>query len=456
MQRIAVLNVVGLTESHLGNQTPNITALAEQCGVATLQPPLPAVTSTVQSTLLTGEEPNKHGIVANGWHERETKETFFWRQSNSLVECASIWDDLHEALPEATIANLFWWFNMYSSADYTVTPRPMYPADGRKIPDLWTKPNDLRDTLQNQLGKFPLFNFWGPTAGIQSSQWIAQAAKEVERKYSPTLSLVYLPHLDYSMQRVGPNHDSIAQELIAIDEVVGNLLDFYETHNVDVCLLSEYGIEEVQNAISINKMLRSSGFISIREECGREYLDAGASKAFAVPDHQIAHIYIKNVEDVKSVQALVQNMKGVEFVHNGEARGGLDHVRSGELIALAKSNSWFSHDWWFDDAKAPDYQGTVDIHRKPGYDPRELCLAKGWRGSITRMAIKLLLKKIGQRTLFDVITLDPKQVKGSHGRTPEMGAPAPILIPPACAKKIPQQIKASEFKQMCIDWISYS
>ncbi len=455
-QRLAILNVVGLTEVHLGSDMPRISALAKKTSLSTLEPPLPAVTSTVQSTMLTGLQPSEHGIVANGWHERSTHETFFWRQANSLVQGEKVWDALHATEPSITVANLFWWFNMYSSVDYAVTPRPQYKTDGRKIPDVWTTPSELRVELQNKFGQFPLFKFWGPAAGIESSQWIANAAMDVDRLFSPTLSFVYLPHLDYPLQRLGPNHPDISKELIAIDGVVGKLIDYYSQNNVDICILSEYAIEEVDDAVAINKVLRKNNLLSVRIEDGREYLDAEVSEAFGVPDHQIAHVYVRQEKNIPIVEKLLNETDGIEFVYSEENRGNLLHERCGDLVAVSKANRWFSHDWWQDASKAPDYQTTVDIHRKPGYDPRELLLAKGWRGSKLRIAMKLLLKKLGQRTLFDVITLDPKEVRGSHGRTPSMGALSPILIAPKCAKKVPHSLPCAALKELIIEWVTCS
>jgi len=460
MRRMAILNVVGLTESHIGSHTPNISELVEQRGFSTLEPPLPALTSTVQSTMLTGLEPKDHGIVANGWHERSTDETSFWRQANSLVHGEKVWDALRIVEPSATIANLFWWFNMYSTVDYAVTPRPQYKADGRKIPDIWTTPSSLRDVLQEKFGQFPLFKFWGPAAGIESSQWIASSAIEVDRLYNPTLSFVYLPHLDYPLQRMGPRHIDLPKELVAIDGVVGKLIDYYSKQNIEVCILSEYAIEEVDDAVAINRVLREHDLLAIREEGNREYLDADASEAFAVPDHQIAHVYVRNKTKIPIVEDLLRNTPGIEFVFVDKERGNLAHERCGEIVAVTHSTKWFSHDWWLDTSKAPDYQTTVDIHKKPGYDPRELVLAKGWRGSKPRIALKLLLRKLGQRALFDVITLDPKAIKGSHGRTPSMGAPSPILIVPNCAKncvkKVPHSLPSAALKDFILEWVTCS
>ena len=454
MKRLAVLNVVGLTKEHLGINAPNITSLAKQSHIHSIETLLPAVTCSVQSTILTGESSKTHGIIANGWHNRKTKETAFWKQSNDLVQGEKVWEALKKVEPTATIANLFWWFNMYSSVDIAVTPRPVYCDDGRKIPDIWTNPSHLRSSLQQKFGQFPLFKFWGPGAGIESSRWITQAAIDIDYEYEPTLSLIYLPHLDYCLQRIGPEHHSIKKEVKAIDNEVGKLIKHFETQNVAVCILSEYGIETANNAIAINRTLRSNGLLSIREELGKEYLDPGQSDAFAVPDHQIAHVYVKNSDLIESVAECISSMVGVDQVMIGHGRDELDHHRSGDIIAVAEQHNWFSHDWWNDDSMAPDYQRTVDIHSKPGYDPRELHLEDGWQGSKVRIALKLLMKKIGFRTAMDVITINPERVKGTHGRTPSMGAPSPILIPPRCAKEMPQSLPAAALKSLFIEWIT--
>jgi predicted AlkP superfamily pyrophosphatase or phosphodiesterase len=454
MKRIAVINVVGLTESHLGENTPNITALASVSSIASLNPPLPAVTCTVQSSMLTGLAPEDHGIVANGWHNRETHETHFWQQSNDLVQGEKVWDALRRENPNFTVANMFWWFNMYSSVDVSVTPRPIYCANGRKIPDIWTSPSSLRNALQSKLGQFPLFNFWGPMANITSTKWIVDATIEVEKEFLPTLTLIYVPHLDYPLQKLGPNNSEIANELQKVDKEVGRLITHFQEQGVEVCVLSEYGIEEVTGSVSINLVLRANGWLCVREELGREYLDSGASECFAVPDHQIAHIYVKDETNIDKFAETLQSTDGIDFVYTGAKRPSLGHERCGDIVAVATKGKWFSHDWWEEESKAPDYQTTVDIHKKPGYDPRELFFADGWRGSKIRVALKVLLKKLGSNTLLDVITTDSTKVRGSHGRTVEMGAPAPILIAPVSAKKMPHSLPAAALYGYLVKWIN--
>jgi predicted AlkP superfamily pyrophosphatase or phosphodiesterase len=169
MGRTVVINVVGLTPNLIGSHTPRIQQWAENAAMASVTPTLPAVTCTMQATYLTGKSPSDHGIVGNGWYFREECEVKFWRQSNRLVQAPKIWELAKEQDATFTCANLFWWYNMYSTVDYAVTPRPMYPADGRKLPDIHTHPAELRGSLQSELGQFPLFKFWGPATTIEST-----------------------------------------------------------------------------------------------------------------------------------------------------------------------------------------------------------------------------------------------------------------------------------------------
>ncbi|HET9625728.1 MAG TPA: nucleotide pyrophosphatase/phosphodiesterase family protein, partial [Kofleriaceae bacterium] len=288
MHRTLVLNVVGLSPSLVGEHTPALAAFAKRGAQRPLTPILPAVTCSVQSTFTTGLSPSGHGCVGNGWYFKDIAEINFWRQSNHLVTGEKIWDAAKRRDPSFTCAKLFWWWNMYSTADLAVTPRPMYPADGRKLPDIHTKPGALRDHLQGRLGQFPLFEFWGPRANIAASQWIARSAIDVWHEHKPTLSLVYLPHLDYDLQRQGPRGPGIAKALREIDAVCGELIDIATRDGARVIVLSEYGITEVAGAVHLNRVLRDAGLIAVRDEHGTDMLDPGASRAFAVADHQVA------------------------------------------------------------------------------------------------------------------------------------------------------------------------
>jgi len=479
MTRTAVINVVGLTESLLGEATPRINAFLQRGAKARIVPAFPAVTCAAQSNYLTGLPPARHGIVGNGWYDRELAEVQFWKQSNRLVRARKLWEDLRAQQPGFTCAKLFWWYNMYSTADYSITPRPIYRADGRKVFDIHTWPYSIRTEIKQDLGDFPFATFWGPAAGVKSpqgapdaaSRWIAESAKWIENKYQPTLNLIYLPHLDYALQRHGPFvradscssssvllesadasdrgrgtrtstkgppgdepyvqlNPAILPDLRAIDAIVGDLIGCFHHQGVQVVLLSEYGISNVTTPIHLNRLFRQQGWLTVKDELGLEMLDCGASRAFAVADHQVAHIYLQDPSLESAVRSLLERQPGLHQVL-GEAEQAalrINHPRAGDLLAVAKADAWFTYYYWLDDARAPDFARTVDIHRKPGYDPVELFLDPARKLAKARIAWRLLKKRLGFRTLMDVIPLDATLVKGSHGRRPESPADWPILI----------------------------
>ncbi|HYJ11557.1 MAG TPA: nucleotide pyrophosphatase/phosphodiesterase family protein, partial [Polyangiaceae bacterium] len=402
---------------------------------------LPAVTCSVQSTFVTGKLPREHGIVGNGWYFRELSQVWLWRQSNQLVSGDKLWDEAKRRDPAFTSAKLFWWYNMYSSADISVTPRPMYTADGRKLPDVYTEPPELRDELSAALGMFPLFNFWGPRANISSTSWIAKSAEHVVEKSAPTLTLVYLPHLDYDLQRFGPNDPRIHKTLAELDGAIADLLELAKRQGLRVVVLSEYGITPVNDAVHVNRALREAGLLRVREELGLEQLDAGASRAFAVADHQLAHVYVKDAADLAVVRAVCEKLDGVEQVldEQGKREAGMDHARSGELVLVSRAERWFSYYFWLDDARAPDYARTVDIHLKPGYDPVELFINPALAMAALTVGRKLIARKLGFRNLLDVIPLDATLVKGSHGRLTDKPEDGPVFM-----SSVPELLPADE------------
>jgi predicted AlkP superfamily pyrophosphatase or phosphodiesterase len=455
MHPTLVILVVGLTPALVGPHTPNLQRLATQGGLRSLQTVVPAVTCTVQSTLVTGLLPQGHGCVANGWYFRDLAEVMLWRQSNRLVSGEKIWDAAKRRDPDFTCAKMFWWYNMYASADWSATPRPMYPADGRKIPDHYTFPADLHDELDARLGTFPLFKFWGPLADIESSAWIARATAHVRETRKPTLTLCYLPHLDYNLQRLEPDpaQPRIAKDLQEVDALCGELIEPAVRDGHRIIVVSEYGITPVVDAVHINRALRQAGLIRVRVERGREILDTGASPAFALADHQLAHVYVQNDARVPEVKALLEGLDGVEAVLDEESKQahGLDHPRSGELIAIAKADRWFSYYYWLDDARAPDFARTVDIHRKPGYDPVELFVDPAIRIPHLAIGWRLLKRKLGMRTLLDVISLkDTQLVRGSHGRLPHDPDHGPLVISSEGGLLPDGPIQATDFKQLVL------
>jgi len=445
MQRTVVLNVVGLTQALIGEYTPRLADWSRRHRMALIDPALPAVTCTAQSDYVTGRRPSDHGIVANGWYHRELAEVQFWKQSNHLVSAPKVWDELRSLFPEFTCATVFWWYNMYSTADWSVTPRPMYPADGRKFFDIYTWPYELRPALKQELGEFPFAGFWGPAAGVKSPQgspdcatrWIAESAKSIERRHTPTLSLVYLPHLDYNLQRWGPGSGGIVNpqiipDLRAVDALVGDLLDFYGKRGVQVIILSEYGLTPVSKPIHLNREFRRRGWLTVKEELGLEQLDAGNSRVFAVADHQVAQVYVNDRKLIGELTDVLESTPGIAEVWDFpmKVENGLAHPRAGDLVAFAAEDSWFTYYYWEDDSRAPDFARCVDIHRKPGYDPVELFLDPAIPAVKLKIAWRLLQKKLGFRMLMDVIPLEAALVKGSHGARPANRADWPVIISP--------------------------
>lgn len=440
-----VLNIVGLDAGLLRDHAPRIRAIGEAGTTRCIDAAFPALTCSAQSDMLTGATPSRHGIVGNGWYDRTSAEIRFWKQSNRLVEGDKIWDVARRREAGFTCSNMFWWYNMYSDVDTAVTPRPMYLADGRKQPDIWTNPPELRDRLQQELGTFPLFHFWGPASDIRSSRWIADASRIVHETTRPDLQLIYLPHLDYALQQLGPDDPAIAGHVRQIDELAGDLAEHHRQRGCRVLIVSEYGIGPVDDAVSINLALREAGLLAIRHERGTELLDAGASKAFAVTDHQIAHVYVDPDVDCDGVRSLLDDLDGVDQVlgEDEQMQRGVHHERSGDLLCISEPRRWFVWDYWTDDRRAPDYARTVDIHRKPGYDPRELFLDPNLKAPRLHIAWKLLRKKLGFRTLMDVIPLDASLVRGSHGRTDLGPDRTPIMLSSERMDDLPERLPAA-------------
>ncbi|AWB67420.1 alkaline phosphatase family protein [Saccharobesus litoralis] len=430
---LVVINVVGLSPNMLGDNTPNInTLLAKGYQPNAMKEAFPAVTTTAQSAMLTGKYADEHGIVGNGWYFSDLAEVGFWKQANQLVQSDKIWDKLKAQNANFKVSKLFWWYNMYANVDASITPRPHYLADGGKIFDLYSSPEGLHQEIEQQIGTFPFFTFWGPNAGIESSQWIAQAAVKEFEKNSPDLQLIYLPHLDYNLQRLGPNDPQIANDIKAVDNAVGLILDGLASFNVDYLIVSEYGITEVNQAVNINQILRQAGYIKVRKTGPYENLDCGASDAFAVADHQVAHVYINDKSKQDALKQLLINTTGIEQVLDKNEQQALNicHERSGDLVAICQADAWFTYYFWLDDNVAPDYARTVDIHRKPGYDPLEMFIDPNIVMPKLKVISNVIKKKLGFRMLMDVIPLEPSLIKGSHGRPVDDPQHGPVLILP--------------------------
>ncbi len=425
--RLLVIDVVGLTPRLLEHM-PRTRAVASTGFQAELGTVLPAVTCSVQSTFLTGLLPRDHGIVGNGWYLRDIGEINLWRQSNKLVRGEKLWDSIRATQPGYRVANVCWWYAMGADTDTVITPRPVYHADGRKSPDAYIRPVALHDRLVAKLGDFPLFTYWGPTAAIASSQWIVSAAREVMPDHD--LTLVYVPHLDYDLQRFGPDDERSAAAAAVLDGVLAPLLDDAVGAGVTVVILSEYGITNVDTPVNINRVLRRDGLLEVQTNLSGELLDPWTSRAFAVADHQLAHVYIADPADVDRVRQLLLGTPGISEVLDeaGKARYGIDHQRSGELVAVAEKNAWFTYYYWLDDANAPDFARGVEIHKKPGYDPAELFFNPADKLVKLKAARNLGKKLLGFRYAMDVVALDGSMVRGSHGRLPDSTAEAPVFL----------------------------
>ncbi|WP_263118536.1 nucleotide pyrophosphatase/phosphodiesterase family protein [Cellulomonas sp. RIT-PI-Y] len=429
MKPVLLLDVVGLTPRALAHM-PRLSRLASGGWQARLDTVLPAVTCSVQSTMLTGLAPAQHGAVGNGWYFRELGEVHLWRQHNRLITGEKLWETARRADPGYTAANVCWWYAMGMSTDVTVTPRPVYHADGRKSPDAYIRPPELHDELTGRFGDFPLFTYWGPTASITSTRWIVDATRHLLATRTDPLTMAYLPHLDYDLQRFGPldpRADAAATEL---DAALAPLLDDAASRGITVLVVSEYGIEPADTPVDVNRVLRSAGLLEVYVQDGREQLDPWSSRAFAVADHQVAHVYVRDPGDLPRVTALLRGLPGVDLVLDREAQAGhgLDHPNAGELVLVAAPGAWFTYYFWLDDDRAPDYARGVDIHRKPGYDPAELFFDPSDRWAKARAGLHLVRKRLGLRYAMSTTPLDPSCVRGTHGRLPGSTADAPMIL----------------------------
>jgi predicted AlkP superfamily pyrophosphatase or phosphodiesterase len=432
-QPLLLINAVGLTPRLL-EFCPRLSRLARAGWVRPLEEVVPSVTCTAQASILTGRPPQEHGIVGNGWLFRDTGEIRFWQQSNALIQTPPIYETARPLLAERgqpfRAAKLFWWFNQGAAVDFSVTPKPHYGADGNKVFGIAGHPPGLCARLERSLGRFPFHTFWGPSAGLPSTQWIARAAALLLAWERPELTLVYLPHLDYDLQRFGPSGCDLPLQARALDEACAPLLSAATAGGARVWVVSEYGHCDVVRHVLPNRVLREADFLSVRAGPFGETLDTFDSRAFAVCDHQVAHVYIKRTEDREPVRQRLAALPGVERVLAGAERAeiGLDHPRAGELVMLSASDAWFAYPYWLDDSQAPDFARTVDIHRKPGYDPCELFFDPHRLWARGRAIGRLVQKTLGFRTLFDVVPLDPGLVRGSHGVPAGKPENQPLLI----------------------------
>ena len=456
-QPLIIINIAGLGSSSLGSRTPQLSRLIDDGGSSSpIQPPVPALTSPAQATIATGTLPADHGIVANGWYFRDLSQVLNWQRSAQLVRGETIWEAIRAKQPAIQSANLFWRYATHGTCDVNVIERPTYWADGRKSQDIYTEPAHIRDELLEKLGPFPLFRFWGPAADITSTRWIVDATRQLMSQRRFGLLFTYLPHLDYDHQRYGPQSPEGERALTELDREAGRLLDTARELGFDIAVVSDYAFETVSKPVFLNRALREAGLVQVERAQNGELLEPGISSAFAVCDQQTAHVYVRAADNVGGVQKLLTQIDGVEHVFDRDAmaRWGIDHPRSGELLAIAAADCWFAYPYWLDDSLAPDFASCVAIHAKPGWDPAELFLAPGLRGKL-HLAKRFVQNKLHIRTPFDVISTDATRVRGSHGRIPMDDQTRPVLIT-SWSRSSASPLPAEDVKSLLVEHVMTS
>ena len=399
MKHFIYCTIPGLRQQDL-TQMPNLQALVTDGSQQRFTTSFPAVTWPAQASMLTGKLPSEHGVIANGFYWRDKKEVEMWTAWNDKIEAPQIWDLLHEVSPD--IKSLAWFpmLSKGSGADYICMPKPVHNPDGSESLWCYTQPQEYYGDLLESIGHFPLKHFWGPLANIKSSQWILESAVKAISDFKPHFSYIYIPHLDYAAQKLGPNSPAALQSVTELDEALGEMIrgidESLGNDNVVWIISSEYVINEVDHVTYPNRILREAGLLNVSSQEDGEHLDLD-SPAWALVDHQFSHLFIKNrcPETIKKVQHVFQDQDGIAEIIVGEERSkyGLDHERSGDVILVSTSNSWQAYYYWLDDTKAPGFARTVDIHRKPGFDPVELHFDMETKS----------------------IPLDANLIKGSHG-----------------------------------------
>ncbi len=400
MSSVVFLSLPGLREKDAAGMK-SLQSRARGGGQVPLSPHFPAVTWPVQANFITGKLPNEHGVVANGFFWRDRGVVEMWTAKNSVIQASQIWDDLHEWNPPRRSAVWFPMLSKESGADYVCMPAPIHNPDGSESLWCYTTPREFYGELLDRFGHFPLQHFWGPLANIESSKWIAQTAAFAFEKFHPDFFYLYLPHLDYAAQKTGPDSAAAAEAVEELDGVLEAMMAQFEAAADGEMIwiwAGEYAITDVDHVVYPNRLLREAGWLKVQDEGnGGEQLDVTGSPAWTLVDHQCGHVFVhpQASDQIPRIAAMFSKCDGIAEVLTGEDRRryGLDHARSGEIVLVSAPNSWQAYYWWEDDARAPAYARTVDIHRKPGYDPVELFFDPATRS----------------------IPLEATLVKGSHG-----------------------------------------
>ncbi len=365
---------------------------------ASIDSSFPAVTCTAQASFRTGADPAHHGMIANGVYHDRLKKILFWEQAASLVHGPRIWDDFRAR--GGRVGIMFWQQSLGESADLVVSPRPIHKHSGGMIQDVYTEPRDLYARLCERVGrKFNLMHYWGPLASRKSTEWIVDAVSAVMSMpdVAPDLLLSYLPHMDYDLQRHGPAHPKVDRAINELEQYLSRLYEVARSNGYEVLFVGDYAIRAVEHgAVFPNGALHNADLFLTQQVKGMAYPDFFAGRAFAMVDHEIAHVYVPDRTALDRTREVLSDIAGVDQVLDREAQRawGIDHPHSGDYILIAEDGYWFAYPWWTDRSEAPDFATHVDIHNKPGFDACELFF--GWPpGSVST---------------------DTSKVKGSHGR----------------------------------------
>jgi predicted AlkP superfamily pyrophosphatase or phosphodiesterase len=415
MRPVLVLDVAALSPSQIGARTPNLAKLAAAGQQTALVPPLGALTCPAHLTMATGQPPSVHGIVANGWYDRDHARVFNWNRSHRLVQAPTLFDAVRDADASAVTASLFWRHTAHSAATLKVIERPTYWASGRKTFDFYTEPGDLHGRAHAALGGFPFPFFWGPMAGWKSTRWILDLTRQVLEQDAPVLTLSYAPFMDYDGQRFGPDDPRALAALEALDAGLAPLIELCAERGVDLAIVSDYGFVGVDAPVFPNRALREAGLLAVHAATNGDVLEPGNSRAFAHCDNQIAHVYVNNPADVPAADAALRDLPGVRAVLGPAALAAQDlgHRRTGDLVLLAERNAWFAYPYWLEPSRAPDFERCIAIFDKPGFDPCELFAPPGPGGKL-HLGRRVLEKKLGLAVPFDVIDPDPSRVGGAR------------------------------------------
>jgi len=366
-------------------------------GYSSVRTVFPAVTCPVQASFRTASLPSVHGMTANGVYIPSLRKVLFWEQAASLVAGPRIWSNFRSS--GGTVGMYFWQQSLGESVDSVLSPAPIHKHSGGMIQSCFCEPRDLYQRIRARVGRdFNLMHYWGPLASFRSTEWIVASLEALlEDSQAPDLVFAYLPHLDYGLQKFGPEHEKTGPEVLRTLGYVDRLERTAAMKNYEVLVFGDYAMEQVTGpAIFPNRALARAGLFRTRTVKGMLYPDFFTSKAFAMVDHQVAHVYAVDDDSAARAREVLSELDGLDRIMDVEAQKerGVAHPNSGALVLEAARGRWFAYPWFHDKSEAPDFASHVDIHNKPGFDPCELFF--GWPPLS--------------------VSMDTGRVRGTHGR----------------------------------------